>query len=111
MFRSLMLRSFCFALLILAGAKPALADCSLSIFKESPAVPDAQATSYDEMQQAVVTIQNYIRSAEEVLDSCVQLSSFSYNYYVGRLKSLANNINKQSDLFSAIASSSTMARN
>lgn len=106
-----MYRSLCLVLLILAGTKSAFADCSLSIFKESPAVPTAHEASYEEMKQAVSTIQHYIRSAEQALDACVQLSSFSYNYHVGRLKSLAENINKQADIFNALASSSSLAQN
>ncbi|WP_372778735.1 hypothetical protein [Litorivivens sp.] len=91
------------ALLILAGTKPAFADCSLSIFKGSPAVPTAQEASYEEMKKAVSIIQHYIRSAEQVLTACAQLSCFSYNYHIGRLKSLADGINQQSVRFSNLA--------
>lgn len=104
-----MFRSLCLALLILAGANPAFAGCTLSIFKESPAVPDARSATLDEMKQAVVTIQKYIHSAEKVLDTCDHINTFTHNIYVGRLKALADDINRESDIFSTLANSSSLA--
>ncbi len=98
-----MFKSLCFALLVLAGTSSAFAECSTAVFFQSPDVPDARQVNYSQMQQAVNNIQNYIVSAEEMLAECTQLDSFSFNYYVGRLKSLANSINRQSALFQMLS--------
>ncbi|WP_372759072.1 hypothetical protein [Litorivivens sp.] len=101
-----MYKSLCLALLILAGTTSAFADCSVAVFYESPSVPDAREADYTEMQQAVATIQNYIFSAEKMLEECNQLDTFSFNYYVGRLKSLAASINRQASLFNTLLTNS-----
>lgn len=99
-----MFKSLCLALLVLAGTSSVFAECSTAVFFQSPDVPDARHADHSEMQQAINDIQSYIISAEKMLAECTQLDSFSFNYYVGRLKSLANSINRQSALFQTLTS-------
>ncbi len=97
-----MFRSLCLALLILAGAAPAVAGCKQSIFYNTPSVPSAQSSTYEQMVNAVSTVKQYIRNAEEMLEECYGFDSTRYNYYVSRLKSLASAMNTQSEIFKSL---------